>query len=560
MMRRLSNYVPNSAVVLFGVAALLYLCLALPKVNQPVTDDEVNEIENAHRLLEGRPINVFVPPLYDIILAGSIAVAGPVPWGMRLPGIASALATLWLVICIMQCAGCKSRTPVLAAALGLAVNPAFVQGSLLVHIDNTILVPLILLWLLCVMRYVRDGTVVSLASGSFVLMFALLAKFSTPILILPAVMLFILIVKPSAVLRFAIASATALLAFLIVWALASHMLNVSFWQPFAGAGDRVVLNFQLITSHISAVATNVITTTVWFTPYLLLISLISTFRAIGLLIKHRAPVGLLAVATVSVFVYLFISIVSFGFPKYFMSALPLLFCVVALHVFDENQPESSARVQWGLGVLAIVMTLFFAVSAADPVYLLRFSLREMSVLGIPLSNLMPTAIVQTGLLILPLFAYALYRLSIMHRRSAAVITMAQFLAVLAVSYGFALSIKQAAAPYQTNYSYGEQGTEDMCSYLAQRLAPTDRVIATTDILYRINRRNEHVGTEVWRNPVKLSNLLQRRDTRFLVVSIPSMSIDTLKMLKEDPKISANLSANYSSTCIGTYTIYSRNNL
>jgi hypothetical protein len=559
MKTQLFSYLRNSAQMIFAVAAVLYLSLALPKVNQAVTDDEVYEIENAHRLLEGRQITVLALPLYDLILAGSIAVVGPMPWSMRLPGVVSALATLWLVICIMQCAGCRSRTAVLAAALGLAVNPAFVQGSLLVTVDNTILVPLILLWLLCILRYLHDGTIASLASCSFVLFFALMAKFSTPILILPAVTIFILVIRPSAVLRFVIASVAALLAFLIVWVLVSHMLDVPFRQPFEATWYRVALYSRLLTASISVIGLNLITLAVWFTPYFLLISLVSTFCAIRRPMKDHSSLGLLAVAALSVFAYFFVSTINHGFPKYFMPMLPLLFCVVALHLFDGNEPALSARVQWGLGMLVIVLTLLFTVFAADPVYLVRFSLREMRVLGVPLWNLVPTAIANMGLLVLPLLAYALYRISTMRRRtSTGVLTAARFLALLAFSYGFALSIKQAAASYQTNYSYGERGSEAVCSYLAQRLVPTDRIIATKDILYRINRRNEYIGPDVWCDPAKLSNLLRQRDTRCLVVSIPSVSVDTLKMLSENPQICANLSAHYAVTCIGTYTIYSRN--
>ncbi len=66
----------------------LFLALALPGVQQPVSDDEIYEVRNAERLLAHEPIHLYVPPVFPI-LAATIVVCGPSEFSMRLPGLLS---------------------------------------------------------------------------------------------------------------------------------------------------------------------------------------------------------------------------------------------------------------------------------------------------------------------------------------------------------------------------------------------------------------------------------------------------------------------------------------
>jgi hypothetical protein len=66
----------------------LFLALALPGVQQPVSDDEIYEVRNAERLLAHEPIHLYVPPVF-LILAATIVVCGLSEFSMRLPGLLS---------------------------------------------------------------------------------------------------------------------------------------------------------------------------------------------------------------------------------------------------------------------------------------------------------------------------------------------------------------------------------------------------------------------------------------------------------------------------------------
>lgn len=190
-MRPFQSFIHSPYSKLLLVLAV-YLVLALPGINQPVTDDEIYEIQNAEKLVAGESIQVFVPPLYDCVLTACIRTLGTSPWVFRVPGILSAVLTLLLLFLIGRTIfPGQGGVPAMLSALILAASPAFIQGSLLVHIDNTILVPLILLWLYFVFMYCREGSIVYLSLSGAFFVIALLAKFSTPVIIFPATLYYV---------------------------------------------------------------------------------------------------------------------------------------------------------------------------------------------------------------------------------------------------------------------------------------------------------------------------------------------------------------------------------
>ena len=133
-----------STAVSFLIIVILYLALSMPKINQPVTDDEIYEIHNAELILAREPIHLFVPPVYDCILAGTIHCLGNKPWALRIPGILGSIMSIGIAMLItFSVFPHRKLENATVVGLLLATNPAFVQGSLLIHIDNTVLVPAI---------------------------------------------------------------------------------------------------------------------------------------------------------------------------------------------------------------------------------------------------------------------------------------------------------------------------------------------------------------------------------------------------------------------------------
>ena len=228
-----------------AVVALVYLSLALPKITQPISDDEIYEVRNAERILAGEAVHVYIPPVYDCILAGAMEAIGTEPWCLRLIGIVSAL--LALVVCAALAAEITPgrEDAALASALILAVNPAFVQGSLLIHIDNTVLVPAVLLWIYLLARFARTGANADLLLATLTLSGALLVKYSTPTLITPAVLIFFGVNRDGrCVLGRVVGSVVVGYAlFAIWWGGMAMAMDLSFLAPFAFAAARIFQHF-----------------------------------------------------------------------------------------------------------------------------------------------------------------------------------------------------------------------------------------------------------------------------------------------------------------------------
>jgi len=200
-------------------------------------------------------------------------------------------------------------------------------------------------------------------------------------------------------------------------------------------------------------------------------------------------------------------------------------------------------------------TVFFFVFLEDPVLLLRYDLRETEVLGTGKRELLLTALWQIFLCMAPLGLWFLRSSGWRFLRRIFLPTFLAHVLVLSFAFSAALSLKQATAPYQTNYSYGERGTVQLHTYLQQHLRPTDQILATKDILYRLGRSSEFVPKDLWSSPSDLLQRLMKPETRFLITSIPSISVNTLKQLKDDPDLRATISTKFAKHEIGTYTIY-----
>ena len=551
-----SKLTSRHTILQYAVVLSLFILLVSPNLNQPVTDDEIYEIDNAERILSGEPIRVFVPPLYDYALAFSLKFLGREPWVTRLIGVSSALAALCILMTIIRRSYPETQPQIsfLAGAL-LASNPAFIQGALLVHIDNTLLVPLTLLWVWFLSEYARTNFVRHLVWAGTILTLALFAKFTTPLLLILAGFLFMLLNHAGKLLPYSLMSAVSLLAFLVGWWIFSKATDLSFMEPFSHAVQRGALYSDLLTKQTMTWILNVLTIVVWFTPLLLLsvaVALPAAFRGV---MSQRDPAALLLISAVAICSYVAFSTVNHGFPKYFLPALPLLVGVTVYHL-GKGIELHQTPMRSLLRPFAFA-TVFFFILLDDPILLLRYDLRETQVLGTGKRELFLTALRQILVCMVPL---GLWFLRFSRWRFLRRIFLPAFLAhLLVISFAFsaALSLKQATAPYQTNYSYGERGTVQLHTYLQQHLRPPDQILATKDILYRLGRSSEYVPRDVWSSPSNLLQRLSMPETRFLITSIPSISVNTLKLLKDDPDLRATISTRFTKHEIGTYAIYER---
>jgi hypothetical protein len=201
--------------------------------------------------------------------------------------------------------------------------------------------------------------------------------------------------------------------------------------------------------------------------------------------------------------------------------------------------------------------MYFLILKNDPVFLFRYSIREAVMSGAGRSAVARLGLTQLVIWALPLVVFPVLVRSLSRltkQRSAPFLLQAL---ILLTAQASALSVIQACSPYQTNYSYGEQGAVEMNTYLRSRLEPGDRVLATKDVLYRLGRNDPYLSRGFWQDKILFLQTLSAPATRFLVISIPSQSASAYRKLFLSPETRAILDAEYDSMCIGTFRVYER---
>lgn len=537
--RSLTDLRRPRAVIAWSLALVLFLGLALLRLQQPVSDDEIYEVRNAERLIAGEPIHQYIPPVYDLALAGVMYLAGDSDPALRLPGLLCAAITLGLTLGLTRQLGLSASERVICLVL-LATSPAFVQGALLVHIDNTLLVPACLLFVQAILCWWGSSPGHRVGAGvlsSIALAVALLVKFSAPLLMVAGLGLALLWRDRPRLIGYSLIVAGGLAGFWLLWFGLAQWLDLDMLQPFRFVIERSARQRGTWLSWLVTWARNGATLIVWFMPWLLAGCLWGWRR------PHRlsTPYVLLGAAALAIFIYLPLTSINHGFPKYFLPALPLL-VVFFVHAVSVGGPDRP--ILW----MTLGTGLFLVLAGFEPVYFLRYELRRLLVNGQD-----PTwqVLRQVAIGLAPALALIWWRQS----RSMQADSMGGGLLALCLATGLAISVQQSLAPYQTNYSYGEVGTRSVVAHLQGELGVEDRVISTQDILYRLGRHHQALPDSVWGSPTTLVKLIEAPATRFVVVSLPSQAQATMISLDHQPLATAL--SRFDTLQIGTHLIYER---
>lgn len=196
----------------------------------------------------GRTYGLWHPPLYLLALAGHVAIFGPSTESVRLFGalcfIAALVLTGRLTRSLARRAGMDQEHAALCGWLAvglLALNPYAVQGSIYVDIDNTLLVPLQLLFFVVFFRWDERASAPLALAVVLAITLMFWTKITTPvILIMLAGGYLFFNGRRRAAFIFAALIVTGVSLFVATWWLYARSVGVPFWYPFIFTHARKV--------------------------------------------------------------------------------------------------------------------------------------------------------------------------------------------------------------------------------------------------------------------------------------------------------------------------------
>jgi hypothetical protein len=519
---RLQTLIPPAAIALAG---LLFVALAWPQLERPLTYDEVDFAKAARAVHSGTflydrgyiadyPWNpesgerlqyaLYHPPLYVLSLAAWQALVGLGEGSLRALGLFGGLLSLVAI------AGLAWRLggPVAAglAALLWATSAYAIQSSLLLDIDGVLLAPLVALFCWAAVDCLwpewsrEDGGAVrshvrlaSLSLAAVLYCLALWSKLTTPVLVaLLLVCWCIASGQYRAGVRLLGVSVTGAVLFLATWWMVAYAAGLPFAQPFrdiwfefvdtlglrpeaSPVGPAGLTGVPLLAARVLVAG---IRSVQWLHPLF-----VALLVAAPLTLRRREPAAALLFVSAAIMA-IYLTKLAAGFPKYHVGVLPLATAVLgvafarwiapgallgALRSWTPRRLEEPNR--WIAG-LALLTGIAFGIGGSvitGPDALIRHADLRLLALWIGVASLgLPVAFVLglrlVGSIVLGLLLGANLSLGAYH--------------AAAVWPGF-----QGATAWSTTYFYGSTGQVEAGNWLRAVAAPGEMIVADRDAAY-----------------------------------------------------------------------------
>lgn len=541
------------AVACILLAVCVMLIDARPSLHKPFIMDEMEFPAVAHAIAQtGRPVyyrgetapenvGLWHPPLYILTLAAWQRVVGSSVADNRAFGLANACLALVLmgIFAVRRLdwnrGNWRAALPVLLAlliGLGLAAtSPLLVQGSMLPDIDTQVLPLTITAFFLLLFELRRQQVRERVYWLAFVLALVVqfFAKLTTPVLLIPAFMLFELVrnaAKGTLGLRIRfggpgqqtprstsqpqtyrmliainatwgrivvqtllplVMGVAAVLVFVISWFLVARIWDVSFRLPFlyltqsannpAHFGNGTV---SVVTAIISAMPANFRYFAQWVgypaLAFVLLMIGREWFKPVDGILNRAERVALATFFLLLTLMYVVLKPAPFEFPKYYPPLIPplaLLGIDLLVSLYRQGRLALAGSVlvlEVGAYLASILLSGQF--SNHDFIYELYWNWPKEPFFWAWMELPLLTACVINGLLWL-----------ITRRRFAAPLVIG----ALAVTLGWQVTMaaKQDQVTYSTSYYYGEESLQKVSDYLRATLPPGAILIAPKDVGYRL---------------------------------------------------------------------------
>lgn len=555
------------------IAIPLSLAFMLLSIQEPLTYDELWGFQGGMAILsKGIPISwtgeydLGNPPLYYYVLALFFQLFGVSDVAARIPGIIGTIGTGLLLFAIGRMTtedrdkGCLIGS--LASVLYL-LNPATIQGALIVDIDCALLPVLSVTMIVCFLWAVRGNGGGYWILCGLSLCVSLWAKLTTPLLLLGIIALYIMVDRGlrSGIHKAAIVAFWGIGGFLLSWGLYTKMKHIPFWYPFdylvgsfvtkqltGSAWERLNLAFRSFTQL-----------SLWWSPFLLLLALIGGFERIKRFFQNRRMIIWDALALFffsGALAYILVGGITFGFPKYHAPFLPIVsFLLAGYLVYMIGETSKRELMIIALFIAGGVVWCIYLVG--DPLLTLNFALRD-AMIHDPLNtqNIIRDFLRQIALSCL-LAVVMVTACCLLFMRSGLYRNCVLGLMATLLSSWLAMNIIQAKADYLTRFCYGDRETKKMISFLKREISPNDVILATRDIVFYVKDELPCWDDSLWKSLIKFKETIERPDVRYVVFSVGHHSIVQYRDIFFHPEVVEKLEGGYSKSQIGTYTVWTR---
>lgn len=549
--------------IVFCFAA--YFLIAFPSLEEPFMTDNVSFVLSAQLLnkeiqpIFGELMGYWHPRAYVHFLALIDKLLDLNPFSVRLLGILCFFISLILIFEISLTifrGNPNSDLIARTACLLYSINPLALRGSLIVDIDNSILNVALLFFIhFLILDYISPRAM-NIFWGGFLFMFVLWTKLTTPIILIFACLIYLLLTKDKGKLfRVCLIFLIGIGLFIISWRLYCLfykkqylLLLTHLFNSFSILESKVSVQFFIIT-----MARTVVSFLLWISPFFIIVFYLLTVERIKRFLKDKKIylTDLLLVYSVSIFLfYLLIGGYSHGVLKYYYPITPILSILAAAWIAPRFSYIRKNFIFFVTIILLIV--IYDVILVGDPIYTSYYALREVIIReNLPIIRVVLKGILQIIFLLMP-FAFVFYFSKRIFKNEA----LAVSLIILITGNNLALNITQSKAGYNTVYCYGARGTKEVVEFLKPRSNKKDFIFAPNEIIWGTNPSLSSYKSNHFLKDAKLFlEIFQYYQPVAVVYGISSNTIKQYQQVFNNKEVQSYLKRNFIPYDIGSYTVW-----
>lgn len=514
-------------LILTFIFLATYIFFTIFSLNKPFQADEaqivtasgyiskngLKDVTTADYIIDNPNLNCFGLwhiPTYPYLLGNYIKFFGASEVSIRSFSLIFNLFTLILVYLISKELFKLSKYNYLSVIL-FTVLPYSISGSLLVEVDNTLLLFFSLLFLYHLIKALKKNylSLKDIILLGIFLGAATLSKETAIILLLPILIFFFFKNKMKEGLAYTLSiGIIGLFLMLLLWKVVTILNNLNFSCPFRFIGSTVLAySVGGIKKHILYSLFNLQSLIYRTTPYFLVLSVLLFFHRFISYIKTRV-VSRQDILYIYVFCVFFIYILvlnatSYGYPKYSYVGIPPL-CILLSAFINKFISINWKKFQL-LFIVAVMIFIYNFYVVNDP-----FKITHRAGYNI-LQNILNIIKYSAPLIIiLPLIFTRI-------RKKYGYILL--LLLVMFIVTSLYINLLHAFAKHNTLYNYGEKGSIEVAKFISTNIQKNETILGETEIGHYSNKRICVWGLNhsIVKDQALFSSIISQYNISFIVI-------------------------------------------